>query len=150
MFLLDFLPDWIFHLITIIGILGLVAGFLLSSIPFINAYAREIQLGAIIVTVVAVWFEGGIANNSKWGKRVADLEIKVAKAEAESANLNAQLVQQLASNQALIRENTIAQRERLKAEAALLNKECQVNNRVISILNDAARNRQETAKWKSI
>ena len=146
MFLLDFLPDWLFHLITVVGILGLVAGFLLSSIPVIKTYAREIQLAAIIVTVVAVWFEGGIANNSKWEKRVADLEIKVARAEAESANLNAQLVQQLANNQALIRENTIAQRERLKAEAALLNKECRVNNRVISILNDAAQNRQEAAK----
>lgn len=146
MFLLDFLPDWIFHLITIVGILGLVVGFLLSSIPFVNAYAREIQIGAVILTVVGVWFEGGMANNNKWEKRVADLEIKVAQAAAESADLNAQLAQQIADNQILIRENTIAQRERLKTESAWLNKECKVNNRVINILNDAAKNRQEVVK----
>lgn len=146
MFLLDFLPDWIFHLITIVGILGLVVGFLLSSIPFVNAYAREIQIGAVILTVVGVWFEGGMANNDKWEKRVADLEIKVAQAAAESADLNAQLAQQIANNQILIRENTIAQRERLKTESAWLNKECKVNNRVINILNDAAKNRQEVVK----
>lgn len=80
------------------------------------------------------------------GKRVADLEIKVAQAAAESADLNAQLAQQIADNQILIRENTIAQRERLKTESAWLNKECKVNNRVINILNDAAKNRQEVVK----
>lgn len=146
MFLLDFLPDWIFHLVTILGILGLVAGVFLSSIPFINTYAREIQIGTVILTILGVWFEGGIANNAKWEKRVADLEVKIAQAAAESAELNAQLAQQIANNQILIKENTIAQRERLRAEAALLNKECKVNNRVINILNDAAKNRQEVAK----
>ena len=146
MFLIDFLPDWAFHLVTLIGVLGLAAGFLLGSVPFVKTYAREIQLAAIVLAIAGVWFEGGIANDDKWKARVAELEIKIAKAETAAAELNAQLAQQLASNQALIRENTVAQRERLKAETALLNKECRINNRVIGILNDAAKNRQEPAK----
>lgn len=146
MFLIDFLPEWVFHVVTVVGILGLVAGFLLSNILFVKTHGQTIQIGAIILTVVAVWFEGGLANDARWQRRVSELEIKIANAQAEAANLNAQLVQQIANNQILINKNTIAQRERLKAEAALLNKECQVNNRVISILNDAAKNRQGTVK----
>lgn len=146
MFLIDFLPVWVFHVAAVVGILGLVAGFLLSNIPFIKTHGQTIQISAIILTVAAVWFEGGLANDARWQRRVLELEIKIANAQAEAANLNAQLAQQIANNQILINKNTIAQRERLKAEAALLNKECQINNRVIGILNDAAKNRQETVK----
>lgn len=141
MWILDWLPDFIFHLIFVIGVLAIVAGYFLDSIPFVSKNAKVIQVAGIIVTVIGVWFEGGIANEAHWQARVKELEAKIARAEAASAEANAALVQALANNSILIKENTAAQKQRLKDQADLLNKECRINQGVLNILNDAAKNR---------
>lgn len=146
MWLLDWLPNFAFHLIFIIGVLGIVAGYFLTAIPFINTNAKTIQVVGILLTVVGVWFEGGIANEEKWRARVLELEAAIARAEVASAEANAQLSEQLAKNKQLIKDTTAANRDRLKVEAVQLDKECRINQNVIDILNDAARNRKGLAK----
>lgn len=146
MWILNWLPDFAFHLIFVVGVLAIVAGYFLDNIPFIGANAKTIQIAGILLTVVGVWFEGGIANNSRWEKRVAELELKIARAEAASAEANAALAQALANNAILIKENNAAQKQRLKDQADLLNKECRINQNVLDILNDAAKNRPGGAK----
>ena len=146
MFLLSFLPDFVFHLMFVIGIIGIIAGYFLTAIPFVGSNARAIQVVGILLTVVGVWFEGGIANEETWRARVLELEAKIAKAEAASAEANAALAEQLAKNQVLIKENTAANRQRMQQQAQQLNAECKVNSSVITILNDAARNQRGGAK----
>lgn len=146
MFLLSFLPDFVFHLIFIIGVLAVVAGYFLDNVPFIGQNAKTIQVAGILLTVVGVWFEGGIANEEKWRARVLELEAKIARAEAASAEANAALAEQLARNQVLIKETTAANRQRIQQQAEQINKECKVNTTVINVLNDAARNQRGGAK----
>ena len=141
MWILNWLPDFVFHLILVVGVLAIVAGYFLDNIPFVGANAKTIQIAGILLTVVGVWFEGGISNNARWEKRVAELELKIARAEAASAEANAALAQALANNAILIKENNAAQKQRLKDQADLLNKECRINQNVLDILNDAAKNR---------
>ena len=135
MWILDWIPNFVFHLILVIGVLAIVAGYFLDIIPIIGKNAKVIQIAGILLTVVGVWFEGGIAIDSHWQARVKELEAKIARAEAASAEANAALVQALANNSILIKENTAAQKQRLKDQADLLNKECKIN-----LLNDAAKN----------
>lgn len=146
MWILDWLPDFVFHLIFLVGILAIVVGYFLNGIPFVSKNAKPIQIAGILLTVVGVWFEGGIANDAHWEKRVADLKLKIARAEAASAEANAALTQALANNSILIKENNAAQKQRLKDQADLLNKECRINQNVLNILNDAANNRPGGAK----
>ena len=146
MFLLSFLPDFVFHLIFIIGVLAVVAGYFLDNVPFIGQNAKTIQVAGILLTVVGIWFEGGIANEEKWRARVLELEAKIARAEAASAEANAALAEQLARNQVLIKETTAANRQRIQQQAEQINKECKVNTTVINVLNDAARNQRGGAK----
>ena len=81
MWILNFLPDFAFHLLLVIGILGIVAGFFLSNIPFIGTNGKLIQIVSILITVLAVWYEGGIAKDQEYKKQIAELQLKVAKAE---------------------------------------------------------------------
>ncbi|MEI6297247.1 MAG: hypothetical protein WCO84_06460 [bacterium] len=141
MWLLNFLPDFVFHLLLIIGVLGIVAGFFLSNIPFINTNGKLIQVVSILITVLAVWYEGGIAKDQEYKKQIAELQLKVAKAETESANANAKLTEELLKHQQAIQQITAANKQRLNNQAADLNKACTVNDNVISILNDAAKAR---------
>jgi len=146
MWLLNFLPDFVFHLLLIIGILGIVAGFFLSNIPFIGTNGKLIQIISILITVLAVWYEGGIAKDQEYKKQIAELQLKVAKAETESANANTKLTAEVLKHQQAIQQLTAVNKQRLNNQAVELNKTCTVNDNVISILNDAARARNGSAK----
>ena len=113
----------------------------MSNIPFINTNGKLIQVVSILITVLAVWYEGGIAKDQEYKKQIAELQLKVAKAETESANANAKLTEELLKHQQAIQQITAANKQRLNNQAADLNKACTVNDNVISILNDAAKAR---------
>jgi hypothetical protein len=130
----------------IIGILGIIAGFLLSNIPFIGTNGKLIQIVSILITVLAVWYEGGIAKDQEYKKQIAQLELKVTKAEAESAASNTKLAEEILKHQQAIQQITAANKQRLNNQATELNKSCTVNDNVISILNDAAKARTGSIK----
>jgi len=146
MWILNFLPDFAFHLLLVIGILGIVAGFFLSNIPFIGTNGKLIQIVSILITVLAVWYEGGIAKDQEYKKQIAELQLKVAKAETESANANTKLSAEVLKHQQAIQQLTTVNKQRLNNQAVELNKSCFVNDNVISILNDAAKARSGSAK----
>jgi hypothetical protein len=137
MWLLNFLPDFAFHIMLIIGILGIIAGFVLNSIPFINTNGKLIQVVSILLTVVAVWYEGGIAKDQEYKKQIAQLELKVS---------NTKLAEEILKHQQAIKDITAANKQRLNNQATDLNKSCKINDNVISILNDAAKARNGSTK----
>jgi hypothetical protein len=139
MFILQFLPDFVFHLLLIAGLLGLAGSFVLDSIPFVNTNAKAIQLASAVVLAIALFFEGAISDNAAWQARVKELELKVAHAETESAEANGKLSKQLAVRD---KEIALAQAElknRIRAGAAAMDAVCQVPADAVAILNDAAR-----------
>ena len=83
MWILNFLPDFIFHLIVLAGILGVIASFVCEFIPFVAKYKLPIQVASTIALVIGIYFEGGIANEAKWQARVKELEAKIAIAESD-------------------------------------------------------------------
>ena len=87
-FLMTILPDWAFYLCLILGALGVVASFVLTIIPLVQHYKLIIQVVSIILLVIGVWFQGAIANEQVWQARVQELELKLAKAEAKSVQIN--------------------------------------------------------------
>jgi DsbC/DsbD-like thiol-disulfide interchange protein len=139
MWVVNFLPDFVFHVLLLIGLLGLVASFVLDSIPFVSTNAKAIQLASAVVLAIALFFEGAISDNDAWQARVKALELKVAKAETESAEANGKLSKQLAAKD---KEIALAQAElknRIKQGAAAMDAVCKIPADVVSILNDAAK-----------
>jgi uncharacterized coiled-coil protein SlyX len=146
MWLLNWLPDFVFHGMLVVGLLAIVASFVLQFIPFVSQYKIPIQVLGIILTVVAVWYEGGIAKDSEYKARIAEMELKISRSETAAAEANAKLAEQILKEQARIKDLTETNKKRLQELADQLNKQCSVNQSVIDILNDAARNRKEKTK----
>ena len=146
MWILNWLPDFVFHLMLLIGLLAIGASFVLSFIPFVSQYKLPIQVAGILLTVLAVWYEGGIAKDAEYRERIAAMELKVSKAETQSAEANTRLVEQLLAHQAQIKDITNVNKQKLKDLADQLNKQCTINNSVIDVLNNAAANRKEVKK----
>jgi len=139
MWIVNFIPDFIFHILLMAGLLGLAGSFVLDSVPFISTNAKAIQLASAVVLAIALFFEGAISDNDAWQARVKALELKVAKAETESAEANGKLSKQLAAKD---KEIALAQAElknRIKQGAAAMDAVCKIPTDVVDILNDAAK-----------
>ena len=103
MWLMNFLPNWIFHAILLAGVLGLLASFILKVIPVISTYQLPIQTAAILLMVVGVWFEGAMSNQAEWESKVAEMQVKVEEAAVKSQEENVKIVTKTVKQLELVR-----------------------------------------------
>ena len=104
MFILSLLPEWAVHAIFCVGALGVILGFVLGFIPFINKYKLPFQIVSIIVLTFGVYLEGGFANEQIWQMKVKEMEAQVAKSEAKAAQFNTQLQASVTEKTTVIKE----------------------------------------------
>jgi len=106
--LLDFIPSWIYHLITSTGLLLILTYFILDFIPFINKYRLPVLIIGIVCTCVGLFFEGVVYSDLSWNAKVKEMEVKVAQAEAMSSQQNTKIVTKYITNTKAIKEKTDA------------------------------------------
>ena len=104
MWILSILPDAAIHIIFGLGILGTIAGFVLGFIPFVKTYKLAIQIISLLVLVLGVYLEGGLADYKEWELRVKEMEAKVAQAEAKSANTNVEIQEKIVEKTKIVKE----------------------------------------------
>ena len=146
MWILNWLPDFVFHLMLLVGLLAIAVSFVLTAMPFVNQYKLPIQVAGIILTVLAVWYEGGIAKDAEYKIRIAEMELRISRSETAAAEANTRLAEQILRENARIKDITETNKKRLQELAGQLNQQCSVNQGVIDVLNDAATNRKEKTK----
>jgi hypothetical protein len=104
MWLLNLMPDWFYHLIVIISILGLIVASVLKFVPFVSTYRLPIQVISVLLLVFGVWMEGGIVNEAKWEARVKELEEKVKIAEEKSTEKNVEIQERVVTQTKVVKE----------------------------------------------
>jgi hypothetical protein len=147
MWILQWLPDWIFYAILTLGILGFIITYLLKFIPFpgLYMYKTPIQVVSLIFIVVGVYMSGSIANEQAWQARVKELEVKLAAAEAEGAKESVKIVEKVVTQQKVIKEKgqeviKYVDREVVKYDTKFLpGGECEIPKEFVKALNEAAK-----------
>jgi hypothetical protein len=139
MWILKFLPDFVFHLIFIAGLLGLGASFVLKFVPFVAQYRVPIQVTASIMIAIGLYMEGAISDNTAWVDRVHQMEKKVAEAEAKSADANTKLVTELAKNREKIAANQQAVKQAIQQNIQAINRQCKLTDVSVEMYNQAVR-----------
>jgi hypothetical protein len=139
MWLLKFLPDWIFYAVLLIGLAGLAASFVLKFVPAVKQYQLPIQAISGILIVFGVYMAGAISNEAAWQARVTELQIKIARAEVQSAEANGQLTTKLLRKEQEIVQAQQLLKTRIQQNAVQMDAVCTVPRTAIDILNDAAR-----------
>ncbi len=141
MWLLEFLPDWIFHAVLVVGVMAMAASFVLKFIPFVTAYRLPIQAAGLILTVLGVWFEGAMSNEAAWQARVHEMEQKVATAEVKSAQETVRIVTRVVTQIQTIKDTTNANTQYLEKQVAQdLDRECTLTNASVMLHNSASQN----------
>ena len=144
MWILSILPEAAIHTIFGLGILGTIAGFVLGFIPFVKTYKLAIQVISLLVLVLGVYLEGGLADYKEWELKVAEMQVKVAEAEAKSATANVEVQEKIVEKTKVIREKgkdiiKYIDKEVVKKEEVIKYIEnCPVPKDVIDTLNKAA------------
>ena len=104
MWILSILPEAAIHIIFGLGILGTIAGFVLGFVPFIKTYKLAVQVISLIVLVLGVYLEGGLADYKEWELKVKELEAKIAQAETKSSEKNVEIQEKIVEKTKIVKE----------------------------------------------
>jgi energy-coupling factor transporter transmembrane protein EcfT len=104
MWLLAFLPDWIFYAIFIFGIGLFIATIVLKFIPIIYMKRLPIQFVSIALISIGAFMSGMAYNEMNWQLKVKEMEAKVAQAEAEAAKKNVEIVENIVYKDKIVKE----------------------------------------------
>lgn len=142
--MLGLLPDWFWTLVLILGVVGILASWVLKFIPFVSTYRLPIQVISIIALLVGVYFEGFNANEEKWQTRVKELEEQIRVAEEKSKETNIKIEEKIVFKDRIIKERAKTQieyvdREVVKREEVIkFVEQCPIPSVIIDEINKAA------------
>ena len=144
MWLLTWLPNWIFYAVLLIGVVGFIMSYFLRFIPFLYMYKTPIQIGSIVTIVIGTFMAGAIHDNESWLDKVKEMEAKVAAAEAQSKEENVKIVEKVVTKTQVIKTRgeeivKYVDREVVKYDTKFApGGECEIPKEFIKALNDAA------------
>ena len=138
MWLLSVLPDFVWHLLTILGVLAVGTSIVLKNFPLVSSYRILLQYGGITVVLFGVWMEGSIANEAKWQTRVKELESKIVVSEVKSKEENVKLVTKVITKTEYYKERGADIVQYVDREITKYDNTCPVPQEVVKAHNDAA------------
>ena len=139
MWILNFLPSYFIHIITLAGVVGLLASLVLGMIPLINKYKIPLQVFSLVVLLAGMYLEGAASNEEKWQAMVKEMEAKVALAEEKSKNTNSKIQYKFIDKVKIVDKVQVVIQEKLKEVEKVIDAKCEIDPSVISILNEAAK-----------
>lgn len=104
MWIFEWLPDAVTHIIFLTGALGVFAGFVLTFIPFVKQYKLAIQISSLFIFALGVYLEGGLADNKEWTAKVKELEGKLAVAEERSKTENVKIEEKIVAKTQIVKQ----------------------------------------------
>ena len=148
MWILYFLPDalvlWICNTVLLAGILLTAAAFFIKRIPVINQYRTPAQVLGIALLVLGVYWRGGYTIEQEWRDRVAEVEARVAAAEAASQEENVKIVTKVVTKTQIVRTRGETITKYIDREIVRYDEkfapggQCEIPREFIKAINDAA------------
>lgn len=140
MWILKWLPDWIFYGILLTGLVGFFVTYLLKFIPIpaIYMYKTPIQMVSLALIVIGVFMAGAIHNEEAWLARVREMEAKVAEAQVKSAEENIKIVEKVVTKTQVIKEKANEVVKYVDREVVKYDSRCEIPKEFVKAHNDAA------------
>jgi len=139
--ILSLIPEWILvtliHGTVVVGLVLTFCGGLLKFIPVINPYAAIAKQIGIVLLVIGVFFEGGLAVEQSYRARIAEMQAKIKEAEIQSVKLNEKLTVEVSKNKELIKEKVNKNAKDIEAKREAINAECKLSDDAWVLYNRA-------------
>jgi hypothetical protein len=146
MWMLSFVPDAWLHL-AVLAVLGLgVSVYVLSYftvfIPPLVPAQEFIRILGTLIIVAGVFFYGSYDTEMTWRNRVAEVEARVAQAEAASKEANNKLIKKSAERVQTIRDRGLIVKQYIDREVVRYDDSCKIPDAVVRAHNAAAKNEE--------
>ena len=136
--ILTLLPVWIIHTVLGLGVLGLLVAFFVQRIPFVKTYGYLIKIVSSLLIVLGIFLQGALAYKESTALAVAKLEAKLAKAEAQGAKVNTEIVEKIVKDKEIVRVKGKTITEYVDREVIKYENKCPLPAEVIRAHNAAA------------
>ena len=140
MWILEWLPNWLFYAILFLGLIGFLITYLLKFIPIpaLYLYRTPIQIVSVIMIVIGVYMAGSIANNEAWEAKVKEVQAKLAEAEARGAIETVKIVEKVVVQQKVIKERGKDIVQYVDREVVKFDNKCEIPPAFVEVHNKAA------------
>ena len=138
MWILTFFPDLFVHLVFLAGLLLFLGATFLGMIPVINTYKTAAHIVGVIILAFGIYLEGGLAHKKEIAVKVAELEKKLAEADAKSQEKNTEIVTKIVKDTKVIRQRGDDIIKYVDREIVKYDNPCVIPDEVIKAYNEAA------------
>lgn len=138
MWILSFLPDWIFYAILFVGILGLLATFVLNFIPFVSNFTLPIQVVSIVLVLVGSFMSGAITDNDAWKMKVEETKVKNAEIVAKSSEENVKIITKYVDRIKVVKEHGADVIKYINQDLVKYDNKCAIPVEFVKAINDAS------------
>jgi len=138
MFFLTLFPEWLFYLLTVVGILCIL---LIFSIGMLlpTQYKMPVIYLSICCICFGMFMAGASNNESHWVEKVKQMEVEMAKQEVATSNITTEVITKYVDRIKIVEGKT---REIIKKVPIYITKEdddkCTINNGFVSMFNSSA------------
>jgi hypothetical protein len=141
MWILNWIPSWLFVGISVAGIIGYVLSFLLDLLPFksISAYRTLLQLVSMALIAIGCFVLGLVYDNDSFLNKVKEMEAKVAAAETKSKEENVKIVEKYSTKDQANKTKTESVIKYIDREVVKYDNSCVIPKEFIKAHNDAAK-----------
>ena len=140
MWILSWLPDWIFYVLTLVGITGLVIAFTIGKLIPIE-YQLAVKFISTGACAFGLFMIGAISNEDVWQLKVKEMETAIAKQELAAAEVSHEVITQYVDRVKIVEGKT---HEIIKKVPVYITKEsddkCTINNGFVSLHDHASKN----------
>ena len=136
--LIAFLPNFVITLLIAAGVVGLLVASFVGKVPFIKQYNLLIKITSLVLLVCGIYLQGAAGYKAGTDKAVAELQLKLAKAEAKSAQANTKIVEKIVKDTQVIHEKGKTITQYIDREIIKYDDKCKLPVEVIRAHNAAA------------
>lgn len=138
LWIIAFLPHFVIPLLIVAGIVGLLAASFMSKVPLIAQYNLPIKIVSLVLLVCGIYLQGASDYKAATDKAVLELQVKLAQAEARSAETNTEIVERIVQDTRIVREQGETIVQYVDREVVKYDNICEVPSEVIRAHNAAA------------
>lgn len=133
MWILQYLPNWIFSMLFFAGIILYLVTKTVSFLP----QAKLIQAVAIALIFFSTYMVGAVSNNDVWLKRVSELQLQISKLETKSQETNTKIVTKVLTKREYYREQGTEVIKYVDREIVKYDESCKIPAEVVEAHNKA-------------
>ena len=133
MWLLQYLPNWIFSALFFAGIILYLVTKTISFLPHVKVF----QGIAIALIFFGTYMVGAVSNNDAWLKRVNELQLQISKLETKSQETNTKIVTKTLIKREYYREQGTEVIKYIDSEIVKYDESCKIPAEVVEAHNKA-------------